>query len=374
MPALCCIAARPLAAQPAGGPFLQQQRAIEEQARQDLNHELPASQRFDLDAGGWYSFYLFHWDDGIKRRTFRDYDLRLWSSLSLDQGTHDFYARMKLNWEDFNHGDEPPETRENRFRSRLDRAYYQFSLRQALQAYAHQRVDYDLKVKVARDFVDFGTGFTLSQPLDHVLVTAEAAKLEVQGLAAMSIRDTPDIDTTRPDHHESHRNFWGTQIKYKGFEKHEPFAYFLYQDNQQREAWYSLLHNYDYDSWYVGLGSKGELLRNLRYSTEWVIEGGRSYIDRQSILQDNRRAAIQAWAVDAALAYLCQRPMHPTISGEYMFASGDPDRPGSPTNVIGGNRRGNDMSFSGFGYRDTGLAPHPPSHAPFALTLQSRQP
>jgi hypothetical protein len=48
--------------------------------------------------------------------------------------------------------------------------------------------------------------------------------------------------------------------------------------------------------------------------------------------------------------------MHPKIGGEYIFASGDSDRMGSPTNVLGGNTRGNDTSFSGFGYRDTGLA------------------
>lgn len=353
---ICAVGLSSSMAQPAGGPFLQQQRAIEEQVRQDLNQELPADQRFDLDYGGWYSFYLFNWDDSIRERTFRQHDLRLWSSLSLDQGTHQFYARLKMQWHDFNHGDSPTGDENDFVGANLDRGFYQFSLRQALQAYSHQRSDYDLKVKVGRDFIDFGTGFALSHPLDQVLITAENAKVEVQGLVAKSISSTANIDTSRPSRGDSDRIFWGTQVKYKGFQKHEPFAYFFSQDDRQGEPWYSVLRNYRYDSWYVGLGSRGELLRNLRYHNEWVIEGGRSYIDRRSLLQENRRAAIQAWAVDAGLTYLFQRPMRPTISGDYMFASGDSHRPGSPTNVLGGNRRGDDTSFSGFGYRDTGLA------------------
>jgi hypothetical protein len=40
-----------------------------------------------------------------------------------------------------------------------------------------------------------------------------------------------------------------------------------------------------------------------------------------------------------------------------MFASGDADRLGSPTNAQGGNRRDHtDRSFDGFGFRDTGLS------------------
>jgi hypothetical protein len=101
------------------------------------------------------------------------------------------------------------------------------------------------------------------------------------------------------------------------------------------------LHNFDYDTFYVGIGSTGELVQNLRYSTEWVYEGGHSYWDRQSFLEDQRRDNVEA---------------KPRIIGEYMFASGDSDRYGSPTNAIGGNRKGQDHSFSGFGYRDTGLS------------------
>ncbi len=344
-------------AQPAAGPFLQQQRGIEEQVRQELNRDLPTDQKFDLDYGGWYSFYTFLWDDGVNSsRTFRQHDVRVWNSLSLDQGAHQFYTRVKTQWQDFNHGDSYNRNEDDVVGPSLDRGFYQFDLQQAMKAYAGRTQDWNFKFKIGRDWTEFGTGLALSQSLDQVLLTAENKQWEVQGLAATSVRSSNDIDTTRPNAGDTERNFWGTQIKYKGIEKHEPFAYFYYNEDQHRDAWYTLKHNFDYDSWYVGLGSTGELMRNLRYHSEWVLEGGRSYIDRLSLLEQNRQAAIKAWAADFGLTYYSQRPWHPVVRGEYMFASGDADRSGSPTDVRGGNRKGNDNSFSGFGYRYTGLA------------------
>lgn len=357
--AVTVVAFAPAAAwaQVASTPFLQQQRAIEEQVRDELNRELPAEQKLDFDYGGWYSFYLFLWDDGIdSSRTFRQHDVRLWGSLSLDEGAHQFYGRLKMQWDDFNAGDSYDGDEDDFVGPNLDRGFYQFSLARAMQAYGNERLDWDLKVKVGRDFVEFGTGYALAWPMDNVTVTLENDDWEVQGLAATTVRSYDDIDYWRPNAGDSERNIYGAQIKYKGIDKHEPFAYFFYNEDQHRDAWYTVLNNFDYDSWYVGLGSVGELVRNLRYHTEWVIEGGRSYVDRRTILQPQRKAAIQAWAVDAGFTYYSQRPMHPVIRGEYMFASGDPDRPGSPTNVFGGNTKGDDNSFSAFGYRYTGLA------------------
>lgn len=321
------------------------------------NQELPADQKFDLDWGGWYSFYLFLWDDGIESsRTYRRNDLRVWSSLSLDEGAHQFYARGAFQYHDFNSGDSYDGDDNDWWGPNLDRGFYQFDLRRAAKAYAHEKLDWNLNFKIGRDFAEFGTGYALSQPLDHILLRGEFGDWQIEGLAGTTIRSSDDIDTTRPNATNSERNFWGVQVKYQGFERHEPFAYFLYNEDQHKETPPLPLHNFDYDTFYVGLGSTGELVQNLRYSTEWVYEGGHSYWDRQSFLEDQRRDAVEAWAFDVALEYLCQKPMKPRIIGEYMFASGDSDRYGSPTNTIGGNRKGQDHSFSGFGYRDTGLS------------------
>ena len=353
------LLARPLAAQQ--GPssaFLQQQQAIEQEVRDEFNRDLPAEQKVDFDYGGWYSMHFFLWDDGIESsRTYRRNDLRLWSSLSLDQGAHQFYARGKLQYHDFNSGDSYDGNDNDWLGPDLDRGFYQFDLRQAARAYRKERLDYTVRAKVGRDFTEFGTGLALSQSLDQLLLTFENEKWQVQGLGAMSIHSSDDIDTTRPDAGRSERVFWGTQIKYLGLDKHEPFVYFLSNDDQHGESPCDVLRDYKYDSYYLGLGSTGELLRDLRYSTEWVLEGGHSYDDRRSIFDSHRRANIEAWAWDAMVEYLPRWQYRPRFTGEYLFASGDGNRHGSPTDVRGGQRRGgDDSSFSGFGYRDTGLS------------------
>jgi hypothetical protein len=142
------------------------------------------------------------------------------------------------------------------------------------------------------------------------------------------------------------------QVRYLGFEKHRPFFYWMRQNDQRHETTLPLFQNFSYDSEYFGFGSEGELFKDLRYSTEWVIENGRSYGDRMFFRQD----PIHAWAFDILLEYLPDWKYDPRFLFEYMFASGDADRFGSPTDAIGGNTREDDRSFVGFGYRDTGLS------------------
>ncbi|GMV96078.1 MAG: hypothetical protein AMXMBFR83_04470 [Phycisphaerae bacterium] len=333
--------------------FLLQQRALEEQVRAALNRERPADQRIEYDWGGWYSFYLFLFDDGIESsRTFRQHDFRLWGSANIDQGAHEIYGRLKLQFEDFNHGDAYDRNHDDTIGPNLDRAFYKFDLRQAARAYWNQSLDWDLSVKVGRDFVELGTGYALSMPLDHVLIVAEAAKLKATALMGTTIRSMPDIDRGRPGGGSSERNFWGGQLEYTGLQKHTPFVYGLINKDQKTEHPWVPMQNFDYDTWYVGVGSRGELLDNLRYSTEWVWEGGESFGDRHFLTTSD----VEAWAFDFLLEYLSRRAMKPRIWAEYMFASGDGGRYASPTNAIGGNTSEDDTGFSAFGYRDTGLS------------------
>ncbi|GMU23289.1 MAG: hypothetical protein AMXMBFR13_33700 [Phycisphaerae bacterium] len=350
---LCVGIVRPVSAQERSDAFLQQQRAIEQQVYDALNRELPADQKVDFDWGGWYSFYLLLFDDGLESsRTFRQHDFRPWASLSLDEGAHQIYGRLKLQFEDFNAGDAYDRNEDDTIGPNLDRGFYQFDLRQAAKAYLHERIDWNARVKVGRDLVEFGTGYALSLPMDHVLLTGEVANWRVRGLAGTTIRSLPDIDRNRPGWGSSERNFWGTQVDYTGFEKHEPFAYAFWNKDQKTEHPWVPMQDYDYDTWYVGVGSRGELLQNLRYSTEWVWEGGDSFGDRNFLTKDD----VEAWAWDFLLEYLSQAPLKPRVLGEYMFASGDGNRRYNAIGSTGGNWRGDDTGFAGFGYRDTGLS------------------
>jgi hypothetical protein len=337
---------------PRSEPFLQQQRRIEEDIRSRFDRELPADQKVDIDYGGWYSFYLMDYDDSIRERHFREHDTRLWGSASFDKGAHEFYARLKLQFLDWNHGDAYDCDEDDTVGPNLDRGYYQFDLRQAMQAYEHEQLDWNFKFKIGRDYVQFGTGYALSTPMDHILMTADLGKVELQSLMGKGIHSEPDLDRSRPDSGSSDRCFWGGQATYTGIEQHRPFVYGFWNEDNKGTPRRVLFQKFGYDSYYLGLGSTGELVQNLRYGTELVFEGGHSYGNRQFLGKDD----IQAWAYDANVEYLSQRPYKPRIGTEYMFAEGDGDRFGSPSNSIGGNTRGDDHSFNGFGWRDTGLS------------------
>ncbi len=351
---LLVLASNTYAQRGAENVFLQQQRARDDEVRAALDRELPADQKVDWDYGGWYSFFLYMWDDGINSsRTYRRNDLRMWSSLSADQGAHQVYTRFKLQYNDFNAGDSYDRNEDDLYGPNLDRGFYQFDLRNAARAYARENLDWNLKVKVGRDLVEFGTGYALSLPMDHVLATLETEAVEVIGLAGTSIRSTDDIDTTRPDAGDMERNFWGTQITYTGIDKHRPFVYGFWNEDQNNRGRPVLFQKFKYDSWYLGTGSTGEFFHPLlRYRSELVFEGGKSYGNGDWL----ERSTVDAWAMDNALEYISKKRMKPRAIIEHMFASGDADRTFSPTNAIGGNMSGRDRSFVGFGYRDTGLA------------------
>ena len=203
---LCAVlAAQPLAAQSVGSvgghesdAFLNQQRRIEEQIEQELESALPAAQRTAIDYGGWYSFHLFLFDDGINSsRTYRRNDLRVWSRITLEQGAHEFFVRGRLSFLDFNTGDSF-DGRDNDWEGmNLERGYYQFDLRNALSAYAGRKVNYNVQMKVGRDLASLGTGFALSTPLDHVLLRAEAYNVRLTGLVGRTVGSAEDFDRSR---------------------------------------------------------------------------------------------------------------------------------------------------------------------------------
>jgi len=65
-------------------------------------------------------------------------------------------------------------------------------------------------------------------------------------------------------------------------------------------------------------------------------------------------------AVDAQLIYAPKVATTPKVTLEYIFASGDGDRLGSPSSTVSGNAMGTrDRGFNAFGSRDTGIALSP---------------
>ncbi len=333
--------------------FINQQRTLEERFRRRFDAEVGDSQKALFDWGGWYSLYLFGFDDGVESsRTLRRHDLRLWGRLVLDSRAHEFYARPRLSLLDFNSGDSFDGDDDDVEGPNLERGYYRFDLARAIRAHEDRRVDYNVVVTVGRDLVQFGGGLALAAPLDHASVRGTYRGFELTGFAGKTIGSNQDFDLSRTAT-RTRRNFFGAQLKYLGFERHEPFAYAFRQRDRNRESRLNLFQRFDYDSFHIGLGSTGEVAKGLRYTTELVYETGRSFGHRQ-FLHDNK---IHAWAVQAEMEYLIPGKNKARASIEYLFGSGDGNRFASPTNSAGGNLRDfEDSGFIGFGYQDTGLS------------------
>lgn len=333
--------------------FINQQRAIQERLRREFDAELGRAQRALFDWGGWYSRYGFVFDDGVESsRTLRRHDLRLWGRVSLDEETHEFYARTRLSLLDFNSGDAYDGNDDDVEGPNLERGFYRFDLARAIRAYQGEGIDYNVEFVGGRDLVEFGTGLALAIPLDHVSLRGTYRSFELTGLFGRTVGSIDDFDLSRTVE-RTHRNFAGAQLRYVGFERHRPFVYAFWQRDHNSEKLVDPFQDYDYDSFYVGLGSGGEIGAGLRYAAECVYEGGQSFGHRQFL----RRNDIHAWAGTALLEYLFPGKHQARASVEYVFGSGDGDRFASPTNTVGGNRGDfEDTSFIGFGYRDTGLS------------------
>ncbi len=334
--------------------FLERQRALERENQRRLQRELPVDQKLIFDAGGWYNLYFFLFDDGVESsRTLRQHELRLWTSFSADQGIHQGYLRVRGTYNDWNKGDNFGAHEDDLDGPNLERGWYQLDIAKALRVHNGIEGPFELKFKAGRDLVMIGTGFAVDLPLDHAMLQGEYAGFQTTFVAGKTPASTENIDRSRPVADHSDREFYMLEERYVGFDKHEPFAYIVWQDDHTSEDPPNLLQEYRYDSTYIGWGSVGELIPNLRYTTEWVIERGYSYGDRRFF----RRNHIKAWGFDHRLDYYFRHPMKPVLSAEYMFASGDPTRLGSPTNAEGGVSKNHvDRGFVGFGFRDTGIA------------------
>jgi Alginate export len=299
-------------------------------------------------------------DDGY--HVLRWQQLRVWGFLNLDQ-VHQFYARGKLDYWDWNQGTSYDHNDSDWEGMNLERGWYDFKLSRARKVYGWDPSDFDLQLRLGRQYVQFGTGLALSIPLDAVLLTADYQGWQLTGLGAQSIESSKNIDRSIPDETNEERCFWGLQLRYNGWRDHEPFVYYFEQTDKNGGMEETITlpdtiydQKFGYDSQYAGLGSRGRFFhRDLQYTCEFVTECGKSYAFTGQTGGEHRDN-IHAWAVDTELRYVPRDRRQSEVALEYLLTSGDPDRFLSPTNTLGGNRPGTtDLSFSAWGYRNTGL-------------------
>lgn len=338
-------------------PIEEGRRVYDEQLRVELDKQQAAARQIGLDAGGWFSFAFFDYEDAAarKERTLRQYDLRLWANYTVS-GVHTFYFRGKMGYDDWNSGDNPDNDSSDDFnKPDVERAWYRFDYDRLVSNQTGQVGPAGFAVQVGRDFYDIGSGLVLAMPLDAVKLTGRIGDWTVDGLLGQTIvHDTANIDNSASVSNHMDRCFFGIEVAYSGFDRHEPYAYYLRTNDHTEVRGYVDNQEYSYDSRYLGMGSRGSIepLPNLRYETEIVFESGRSFPEGV-----NSQEKIDAMAIDAMLEYLFPVKHHPRVAFEYLWGSGDSDRRVSSTSTIGGNQPGTrDRAFNAFGYRDTGLA------------------
>ena len=340
-------------------------RIYDEQLRVRLDQQIPGAKEMGLDAGGWFNFAVFNYNDTIARRTrtLRQFELRGWASVNI-QGVHRAYVRGLVGWDDWNAGSNPTSGRGDEDTDpEIERAWYQFDLAQIHRNRTGKEPPVGFKVKVGREYAEIGTALVLSLPLDMIQFDLRANDWDVMAILGKTRSETANIDDSDAVATHMRRCIWGVEVAYNGFDRHRPFAYFLSNEDDTNARPFDPTQNYAYESRYVGIGSEGTvLLPNLSYQAELVGEWGKTYSEGVAAGRDN----VQAWAADVVTEYIFERPTKPRVNFEYLYASGDGDRRSSATSTIGGNEAGSDdNAFNAFGFRDTGL-----SFAPRVSNLQ----
>jgi len=341
-----------------------------EQIRQDTllraNESIPIDQRVTIDYGGYISFgYLSLQDNVNNTHGLRQSELVLFGRANFD-GAHEFFLRYRTGYRDFNMGDSFTGRGDEPIDGDLDAAYYKFDLSRFEAAYKGRQIKDNLVVKVGRDLVYWANGLTLSQVIDGAMIDATYGQLTVSAIAGVTPTRTVDFDPSRPSFDfNTKRGFYGAMATVQ-VDQHRPFIYGLIQrDYNEPETLVSgnLQTQFDYNSWYLGIGSTGALSDRLLYGLEGVYEGGRSLsnsfaLNGSALPQQVEQVHddIEAWALDARLDYLFADDHHTRFSGEMILASGDDDRT-STSSTFGGNQPGTkDNAFNAFGLLNTGLA------------------
>jgi len=381
------------AAQAQGDTDAELTSRIERQLRQTefdyslrANPELSIGERALLDVGVLTSFGFLAVDDTDQNtRILRQYDTQVYGMVNID-GVHEFFGRARFTYRDFNSGDSFEGNGDDWVHPFYDRLWYRFDLRRAIEAYEGRYSPNNLRFQIGRQYVEWGSGLTLSDQLFAAVLDLEVGNLfDVRFLAGTTPESSVvDFDSSRPSFDgETNRLFLGAQATLTKFDDHQPYIYVLSQTDNNEEDFAVLTFEfvpgfptpiptrYEYNSIYWGIGSKGRITPKLRYEIEGVYQTGDGLSNSFDPVTLNvpppvgtfvqTREDIEAWAARGQLSYHMLDQNLTKFELEGVVASGDDDRTLDTSNTFGGNTAGTkDNAFNGFGYINTGLAFAPP--------------
>lgn len=350
---------------------IQELQQLELDTRERANEAVPVGQRLYVDYGLYLQLqYLSTQDLTGDHHVLRQGDLIPYARFNID-GAQEVFIRGRIGYRDFNKGDSFTGRGDEPNDGDLDRGYYKIDFARYNGAYGKnvfgaKTGQSNLTFEGGRDFAYWGNGLVLAQTIDGAFLDLQRGAFDLQLLGGVTPVRTVDFDTSRPEFdYNTRRGFYGAMMSLKAGD-HRPYVYGLIQRDYNKEDELSLGiidTKYDYNSWYLGVGSSGALTDNLKYGVEFAYEGGDTLSNSFTVtgLQglfpiDQTRDAIQAFAFDGRLDYLVNDRHDTRLSFEVTGASGDSDR-GSSSNTFNGNAPGTkDHSFNSFGLLNTGLA------------------
>lgn len=323
---------------------------------------LSLTERTPIDVGGYLSIVGLHLTDadGAAHRLFQP-EAGLYARATIDE-VHSFFVRARFQYRDFGEGDSFDGEGDGWTQPFVDRYWYEIDM---TRAFAADTADpnHSFRVRMGRQFIDWGAGLALSESLFAVRPVMTLDRWTIEGLAGVTPTDESvvDFDTSRNRfNRDTARGFFGARLAYRTPTSHEFYAYYLrsqdYNDDLQHARATILPGTFDfeYNANYFGLGARGSVGTSLLYLAEFVYETGQSQADPLRSFQ--REEDINAYAARAQLTYLLRDRHRSRIEGEFLLASGDDDRLVS-TDTIGGNlRNSDDTGFNSLGYVNTGLA------------------
>jgi len=352
-----------------GEPYRQREEMLEREIRQILTSERVLSRKAFLDYGAIFRFTLSKFDsfedDRRLSRTYRDYDIRPWFSLNVND-VHSFYGRLRFDVIDFNSG-QAPEGTDGVSGPDVDQLFYTLQLDRFVERRYSTILPGPTRLTLGRQFFNVGQGIVYSEVNDGILLSTTLGNWDLNLFGSRTIGGEDNVDrSTNLEGNE--RYFYGAELAYTGIVGHRQYVYFVGQEDQSggptpvlRADGTNIKQAFDYDSQYLGLGLSGQLFRNFGYRAEGIWERGRSEPDRTlgnlaQALNTGHRDMIDAYAFDIGLDWYIDAKSRPRISLDYALASGDEDRE-NVTDTIEGNRPGTkDRNFLYFGFMDSGFS------------------
>ncbi len=343
-----------------------QLRETDQQLRVTVSPDQPISERLLFDAGGTLRLAYYFVDDASRnRRELRQYEGRVYARAELD-GAHRFYARLRFQYDDFNPGDSFDGRGDDWNDPFLERVWYEFDLRGLERARTGTTIDHNVNIRGGKQFINWGSGLTLSNTLFAGVADFESGSLGFTLLGGITApKDVIDFDGTRPGFDSSvNRTYVGGQLEHRGLASHRPYISFLAQIDQEKNDFFDFgglfPTRFGYDAQYLALGSRGSLAPSWTYRTELVKQFGRTWsssLDPGALgAVAQTRDDIDAWAGLLGVTWLAGDAADTRIDLELVGASGDDDRL-SATDTFGGNSPGTtDRAFNSLGYVNTGLA------------------